>query len=390
MQCETRFWEVFRTEPENIAFCPYRVCPLGAHIDHQSGQVTGFAIDRGIHLAYRAAEEPTVRLASLNFPGQAEFSLTQIPEKQNDWADHLRGAALVLGEAYPLTRGLDGVLEGTLSVGGISSSAAVILVFLTALCRINGITLTDREKITLARAAENRYVGVACGKLDQSCEVLCRKNQLLHLDNLDDSFVSIPQPVSMKPYQIGIFFSGLERSLASSRYNLRVDECRAAAYSLLAFGGIEYDSFGSTVLRDVPQELFDAYGDRLPEPFRRRAVHYFGEMARVQSGVDAWKRGDMDTFGQLCFESGQSSVENYECGCPELIALYEILRSTKGVFGGRFSGAGFKGCCMALIDPAYAEDIRASVTTAYTKAYPALAEKFSITFCHTADGVGEK
>jgi len=194
----------------------------------------------------------------------------------------------------------------------------------------------------------------------------------------------------MKPYQIGIFFSGLERSLASSRYNLRVDECRAAAYSLLAFGGIEYDSFGSTVLRDVPQELFDAYGDRLPEPFRRRAVHYFGEMARVQSGVDAWKRGDMDTFGQLCFESGQSSVENYECGCPELIALYEILRSTKGIFGGRFSGAGFKGCCMALIDPAYAEDIRASVTTAYTKAYPALAEKFSITFCHTADGVGEK
>ena len=294
---------------------------------------------------------------------------------------------MVLGEQYPLSVGLDGALEGTLAAGGISSSAAVILVFLTALCRLNGIRLSDREKITLARAAENRYVGVNCGKLDQSCEVLCRQDQLLYLDNLDDCFESIPASAAMKPYRIGIFFSGLERSLASSRYNLRIDECRAAAYSLLAYGGTDYGKIGDTVLREVPKELFDTYADRLPPPFRKRAVHYFGEMDRVEAGADAWRRGDMDTFGELCFASGQSSIDNYECGCPELITMYNILRQTKGVYGGRFSGAGFKGCCMALVDPVFEEEIRHTVTAAYTKAYPALEGKAVITFCRTADGI---
>ncbi len=387
MRCDKQYTVLYHKEPEKHIFCPYRVCPLGAHIDHQQGLVTGFALDRGIHLAYSPREDTTVRMTSLDFPGTVVFNCQALPSKVGDWADHLRGAALVLGEKYSITRGIEGVLEGTLAAGGISSSAAVILVFMVALCRENGIALTDREKIDLARAAENRYVGVACGKLDQSCEVLCAKDRLLLLDNLDDSYENIISPGNMKPYKIGIFYSGLDRSLANSRYNLRVDECRAAAYSLLAYGELDYAKFDNTYLRQVPTAVYQTYGKQLPAPFRKRATHYFGEMDRVNRGVDAWRRGDLLSFGSLMFESGQSSIENYECGCPELTTLFLLLRKTKGVYGARFSGAGFKGCVMALVDPAYAEEIQRMVTDGYGKAYPALAERFAVTFCDTADGI---
>jgi hypothetical protein len=120
-------------------------------------------------------------------------------------------------------------------VGGVSSSAAVIIAFLTALARVNGIKLGDRETIMMAKAAENRYVGVNCGKLDQSCEVLCRKDHLLYMDCRDDSYELIPMHPDMKPFRIAVLFSGLERSLATSAYNLRQDECKAAAYNLLYF-----------------------------------------------------------------------------------------------------------------------------------------------------------
>ncbi len=387
MRCEEQFVSLYKAEPEKRIFCPYRVCPLGAHIDHQQGLVTGFALDRGIHLAYRRRTDTTVRLASLDFPGAKAFDMAALPAKVGDWADHLRGAVMVLSEVAPLSCGIDGVFEGTLAAGGISSSAAVILVFMAALCQVNGISLSDREKIDLARAAENRYVGVACGKLDQSCEVLCRRDRLLLLDNLDDSYENIPSPVGMKPYKIGIFYSGLDRSLANSRYNLRVDECRAAAFSLLAYGELEYGKFNEVTLRQVPEEIYNGYVDNLPKPLWKRAEHYHWEMDRVKKGVAAWREGNLDAFGGLMFASGQSSIENYECGCPELTNLFITLRQTKGVYGARFSGAGFKGCVMALVNPAYEEEIRRTVTDAYGKTYPALAERFSVTYCDTADGI---
>ena len=123
---------------------------------------------------------------------------------------------------------------------------------MSALCHLNGISLSPKELIEISKEAENKYVGVACGKLDQSCEVYCRKDSLLYMDLLDDSYELIKQPENMKPYEIAIFFSGLERSLASSKFNMRVDECRSAAYALKAFSGMEYGKFEETNLRDVP------------------------------------------------------------------------------------------------------------------------------------------
>lgn len=387
MQCVEVYEQLYHQEPAGVAFCPYRISPLGAHIDHQHGKINGLAIDQGIHMAYRPKQNGVIELQSLNFPKRAQFFVSAVPEtRAGDWADHLRGAAKALGERYPLKTGLSGVIEGSLPIGGLSSSAAVIICFLTALCKVNGIRLAPMEMIRTAQAAENQYVGVACGKLDQSCEVLSKKDHLLYLDTRDDSYELIPTPEQMKPYRIAVFFSGLERSLRNSKYNLRQDECKAAAYALLGYAGLDYGAFADTRLRDVPFTVFDAYKNRLPEPWRRRAEHYYGEFARAERGAQLWRRGDLEGYGQLVFDSGRSSIENYECGCDELKTLYEILRDTRGVYGGRFSGAGFKGCCMALIDPELTEEIGAKVSAAYLKAYPGLAGKYGYHLCASADG----
>jgi len=168
---------------------------------------------------------------------------------------------------------------------------------------------------------------------------------------------------------------------------MRVDECRSAAYALKAYAGIEYGKFKETYLRDVPYEVFTQYKDRLPEAFRKRAEHWYTEFERVEKGAEAWRKGDIEEFGRLSFESGHSSIYNWETGSPELKKLYEIMTETKGIYGGRFSGAGFKGCCMAIIDPSFAWDIEKHVTNEYLKVFPALEGKFSVHICDTADGV---
>ena len=388
MTAAERFEQIYRKAPEHTAFTPYRVCPLGAHSDHQLGKITGFAIDKGIHMAYGPKENGVIEIQSLQFDKRAQWHVEATPkQKENDWADHLRGATIALNRIYPLRRGLCAVLQGELPIGGLSSSAAVIITFLSALCDMNGIKLTPAELINISKEAENRYVGVACGKLDQSCEVYCRKDQLLYLDTKDDTYERIPQHPDMKPYKIAIFFSGLERSLAGSAFNMRVDECRSAAYALKAYAGMEYGKFEETNLRDVPREVYEQYKDKLPENWRKRAEHWYTEFDRVERGAEAWRRGDIEEYGRLSFESGYSSIHNWETGSPELKALYEIMTKTEGIYGGRFSGAGFKGCCMALIDPAYEESIKETVTREYLKLFPHLEGKYSVHICVSADGV---
>lgn len=388
LKCVETYEELYHQKPFDVAFCPYRISPLGAHIDHQYGKINGLAIDKGIHMAYHPKQNGIVELQSLNFSKRAQFFVNAVPdEKQGDWADHLRGAAKMLGEKYRLKIGLSGIIKGSLPIGGLSSSASVIICFLSALCKVNDIHMKPMELILTAKAAENQYVGVSCGKLDQSCEVLSKKNHLLYLDTKDDSYELIPTSEAMKPYKIGIFFSGLERSLKNSKYNLRQDECKAAAYALMGYAGLDYGTFAEARLRDVPYEVFMAYKDRLPELWCRRAEHFYSEFARAEKGAELWRKGDLEGYGQLVFESGQSSIYSYECGCNELKKLYEIMRETDGIYGGRFSGAGFKGCCMALIDPDKVEDIEAKVTREYLKAFPGLEGKYSFYVCESADGV---
>ena len=382
------FENIYKKKPQYTSFTPYRVCPVGAHVDHQLGKITGFAINKGIHIAYGPKENGVIEIQSLQFGKRAQWHVEATPKtKENDWADHLRGATIALYKRYPLRRGLCAVLDGELPIGGLSSSAAVIITYLSALCRMNGIDLAPSELIAISKEAENKYVGVSCGKLDQSCEVYCKKDHLLYMDLQDDTYELIPQSAQMKPFKFAIIFSGLERSLAGSAFNMRVDECRSAAYALKAYAGMEYGKFEETNLRDVPVDVFHKYKDNLPENWRKRAEHWYTEFERVEKGAEAWRRGDIEAYGKLSFESGFSSIHNWETGSPELIKLYEIMTETKGIYGGRFSGAGFKGCCLAIIDPAYEESIIETVTKKYLEAFPHMEGKYSVHICESADGV---
>ena len=208
-----------------------------------------------------------------------------------------------------------------------------------------------------------------------------------YMDLLNDSYELIPTNPNMKPYKFAIFFSGVERSLASSGFNMRVDECRSAAYALKAYEGMPYGKFEETHLRDVPYEVFLKHKDKLPENWRMRAEHWYSEYDRVARGVEAWRRGDIEEFGRLSFESGRSSIYSWQTGSPELKKLYEIMLETEGIFGGRFSGAGFKGCCMAIIDPDYETQILERVEREYLAAFPELRGKYSAYICGSADGV---
>ena len=388
MKCQDVFTNNYRHEPTGIAFCPYRICPIGAHSDHQHGKITGLAIDKGIHIAYGPKKNGVVELSSLQFDRRAQWHIRPVDDRPTgDWADYLRGATWALGRRYDLHTGICGVIEGTLPIGGLSSSAAVIIAFLSALTKINGIHLTQAELIQVALEAERDYVGVSVGTLDQSCEVFSRKDHLLYLDTKDGGYELIPQHPEMKPYQIAIMFSGIERTLVGSKFNMRVDEAKSAAYALMAYAGMEYGKFGEARLREVPLEVYHQYKNRLPENWQKRAEHFYTEFDRVQRGAEAWRKGDIEAYGQLSFESGHSSVYNWETGSDELRTLYQIMTRTEGIYGGRFSGAGFKGCCMALIDPAYAESIEKTVTEEYLKAFPHLRGKYSFHLCSSADGI---
>ena len=150
------FESIYKKKPQFTAFTPYRVCPLGAHVDHQLGKITGFAINKGIHIAYGPKENGVIEIQSLQFDKRAQWHVEATPKfKENDWADHLRGATIALYRRYPLRRGLCAVLDGELPIGGLSSLAAVIITFLSALCKMNGIELSPSELIAISKEAES-------------------------------------------------------------------------------------------------------------------------------------------------------------------------------------------------------------------------------------------
>ena len=388
LQCEERFHEIYGRDAEGMSFSPYRICPIGAHSDHNLGKITGLAIDKGIHIAFRPKQNGVIEMTSLQFPKRAQWHIREIGEKTGDWADYLRGATWALAKEHMLSVGLCGVIEGSLPIGGLSSSAAVILAFLNALAKVNMIRLSPQELIDIAFDAEKNYVGVNVGTLDQSCEVLSKANNLLYLDCKDNRYELIPEAPNMKPYGIAIFFSGLEHSLAGSKYNMRVDELRAGVYALQAFSGYEYGKYNEANARDVSFSVYQAYKDKLPVQWAKRCEHWYTEFQRVEAGAEAWRRGDLEEYGRLSFESGWSSIHNWESGAPEQIRLYEIMRETDGIYGGRFSGAGFKGCCMALVNPDKVDSIQEQVEKKYLESFPEMKGKYSFHLCKSADGIG--
>ena len=368
-------------------FSPYRVCPLGAHVDHQHGLVTGFAIDKGVDLWFTPNEDGKVHLTSLTFGGEVNFDITMPSQvKERHWGDYVRGAKYALRKRFELTKGINGVVKGSLPVGGLSSSAAVLIAYVMAFAKANGITLKPFEVAQIASEAEREYIGLNNGLLDQACIALGQKDGLLFLDCDTNDWRIIKKNPAMPDFEIGIFFSGLTRSLVNSDYNLRVYECKTAAWNILAYTDQPLKTFDKTFLRDIPKATFEKTRNAMPQRFARRAEHFYSEYRRVRQGVTAWETGNLKLFGQLSFNSCESSIHNYECGSQELIAIYDIMKDLKGVWGGRFSGAGFKGACIALVDPAYKEEIEKAITERYLEQFPEYEQTFKVFWVKQDDG----
>ncbi len=361
---------------------PLRICPLGAHVDHQGGVVTGTALDRGVDLVLRPLDEPVIRIESLDFENPATVPLDGDLERRGDWGDYLRAAVTVLRRDHALSRGFSGAIRGDLPGMGLSSSAAVLVAYLLALDSVNGLDLDRKTIARLAQRAENEFIGLSSGLLDPSIILFAQTGHLTRIDCSDFSVDQIPLPAVHRNFGILVVFSGISRRLAGTDYNSRVRQCREAAASLLEAAGLPL--LPEPRLGDVPPEVFEAHGADLPDDQRSVAVHYFGETDRVHRGVEAWRRGDLESFGALINQSGESSVVNYRCGIPPLVALWESLRESPGVFGTRFSGGGFGGSCLALIDPAASSDVVERVTTAYREAFPKEASAMTAVLCRPA------
>lgn len=370
-------------------FCPYRICPIGAHVDHQKGFVTGFAIDKGIHFEFKALKDGRCILTSDDFEGIVTFDVAGLLEIKEDWGNYMRGATKILRDNYRIKYGVQGNFHGELPVGGLSSSAAVTLAYMKALCEVNHIKLTNMELIDYAFWSETEFIGLKIGKLDQSCEVLCKKNQYLFLDTKDMTYSLIPENPKHSNYEFLIIYSGQARKLVNSAYNVRVDECKSSAYLAKAFLGKEYGKYKDTVLRDLSLEEFDSVADKIPPVWVKRAHHFYNENQRVLKGVEAWKQGDMIEFGKMVKESGVSSIELYEAGSDLLRDLNHIINSTDGVYGGRFMGGGFNGCCLAIIDPSKKQRIIEEISTQYEEKHPEMKGLYGIYPCMSEDGVGD-
>lgn len=361
-----------------VVRAPLRICPLGAHIDHQLGMVTGMTIDQSILMAFAPTNDSSVYVESHNFEPAVSFSLDHVPAyTPRDWGNYVRGAVLALQQTHPLQHGLIGVVDGEMPIGGLSSSAAVTIAYLLAFEAVNHLAESPERNVDLVRFTENQYIGLNNGILDQSVILFSDHD---HLTFIDCQTVQVDQIPGLSTnngkFEILVVYSGLTRVLVGTDYNNRVAECQEAARFLL-----RQPDRPDARLRHVNPDIFFADGHNLPANLKRRASHYFGEMQRVQDGLAAWRTGDLSRFGQLMSESGQSSISNYECGSPQLITLYETLRETPGVYGTRFSGAGFRGNCLALIDPAARETIAEAIHRRYPAAHPNEATAYSIHFC---------
>lgn len=362
-----------------LARAPLRICPLGAHVDHQWGLVTGMTIDEPILLAYVPNAEGQVRLHSLNFEPPITFPLNHVPPKGEPlWANYARGAVQALRQHHTLQFGIDGVIVGHMPIGGLSSSAAAGIAYLLALEDVNGLQISPTENIELDRHIENVYIGLNNGILDQSVILLSEYRHLTFLDCQTVEFDRIAPSPEASDFDVVIVYSGLTRTLVSTDYNRRVAQCEAAAEWLLHKAGLPVPP--NPRLRMVPDGVFWENERELPEPLNKRARHFYSELDRVRQGVAAWREGDLTHFGGLMAQSGESSINNYECGSPHLISLYEILNECPGVYGARFSGAGFRGCCIGLSDPAQRETISDAVHRKYPAHHPDVKDAYGIYF----------
>ena len=349
-------------------FSPYRICPIGAHIDHQGGVVLGRTIRLGTTLNYEKSDTNQVHITSDQF-GEARFTIGDLD--RSHWARYAQAAAIVLKPA----RGMQAHVSGSLIGSGLSSSASVGLAYLKALADVNNIELSKEQLVQMEYELEHDILSLQIGLLDPLTIVHGRSDALLFMDTITGSVTPIQDPPTAAHAWI-VAYSGISRELTKSGFNVRVEECNEAARLL---------SEEAQILSDVPRELFEEKKMTLPVNLRRRATHFFTEADRVHQGAQAWNESDFEQFGRLMDQSCESSIGNYESGSEILIELHELASRTDGIYGSRFCGGGYGGCVVALAQKDLAENAYAEISEKFVIRHPELPSRVFI--AETGDGL---
>ena len=372
------FCQRFGPSPSpRIARGPGRVNLIGEHTDYNGGFVLPIAIDRDVAIAFRANGADRVRLYSMDFEQDAEWSLAALAfDPDMRWTNYVKGVAQCMQEAGLATEGFDGVVQGNVPIGsGLSSSAAFEVAAAQTFLDLSGQRLDPKDMALLCQRAENTFVGVNCGIMDQFISVFGQAGHAVLIDcrSLEHQLV----PVGDGDARIVVCDTSVKRELAASAYNERRAQCEQAAGILnAAVGGVE-------MLRDVTPDTFAAHAGKLDPVVLKRARHVVSEDERTTTGVAMLQAGDLAEFGRLMNASHESLRDDYEVSCGELDAMVAAARAVDGVFGARMTGAGFGGCTVNLVTPDAVAEFCERVPAAY-KASTGLEAKLYV--CEPAQG----
>jgi galactokinase len=331
------------------SFAPGRVELLGNHTDYNGGVVLSAAINLGISARGRARSDEKIRLTSEGIAGVVNAELETLAPNDS-WADYPLGVAKVLHDSDFPIGGFEANFSSNLPLGaGLSSSAAIEVSMAVLLTRLFEFQVPPIDLARLCRKAENEYVGVSCGLLDQVSSIFGKKDHAIFLDCRAETVETFPFPPGVG---LLVVHSGVKHALSGGEYNERRDQCFEAAEIL-----------GVRALRDATgEQLASAV---MPALVKRRAAHIIGENERVFQAVDHLKRHDAVALGNLMRESHRSSMENFENSTSELDALVEISCAQEGVYGARLTGGGFGGAIVALVSLNAIEDIAKAVEAEY-------------------------
>jgi galactokinase len=347
--------------PARIFRAPGRVNLIGEHTDYNDGFVMPAAIDFYTWVAFAPREDRKLVAYSENVAEVADFDLDEpSPRPRHHWSDYVFGVAVILEQAGERLRGADLLILGDVPLGaGLSSSASIEVATGCALLNNSGLAVDLVALAKLCQKAENNYVGMRCGIMDQFISCCGHAHRALMLDcrSLDFRLLPLPPEVSLV-----ICNTMVKHALASGEYNKRRAECEAGVSRLAR------DLPHVRALRDVTLVDLERYGRDLPEPIFRRCRHVVSENARVMEAAEALDRGDVATFGRLMAESHHSLRDDYEVSCAELDLLVDLASQVEGVFGARMTGGGFGGCTINLVLTERIGDFRRAVGRRYEQA----------------------
>lgn len=360
-QARNTFRERYSRSPKVYGVAPGRVEVLGNHTDYNEGYVMSAAIDRVTVLAVDRAPTSRCRVFASRKGAEAVFSLDSIQRDPHDhWADYVKGVVVELQKAGVSIEPFDAVVVGNVPIGaGVSSSASLEVASAMALLELHEADLPRWEIAKLCRRAENEFVGMPCGILDQFSSVFGEKDCILFLDTRTEEHEAIALPAGS--FALILVHSMAQHTLVSGDYATRHRECMEAASWFR-------ERLGERVrlLRDVSWEEFRQWEAQMPEPLRRRARHVISENQRVLDGRDALKRGDVARLGEMMYASHESSRVDYENSTPELDLLVNLAK-VHGAIGARLTGAGWGGATIHLAKEERMEEFARRVADEYTR-----------------------